>query len=292
MGPVEICRRRIMSTTLSYVVHVSPGALRAGEQRMPNGDRLRWNPLSTTLIYGERDAVLVDPPFLIEQVQQVGDWIERSGMRLIAIFATHGHGDHWFGTGELVKRFPGVAVYATPGTIEVMHQQAGPGREQLWDKIFPGQIPETPVLAQPVPADGILLEGNVLQAVETGHTDTDQTSVLHVPSIGLVVAGDVAYNGIHQYIVEGGNGGFEAWIDALDKVAKLEPKVVVAGHKNENLPDDPIILDQTRQYLLDVTKLLVEVSTAKEFYDRMIELHPDRLNPSPLWYGALSLLGK
>jgi glyoxylase-like metal-dependent hydrolase (beta-lactamase superfamily II) len=130
--------------------------------------------------------------------------------------------------------------------------------------------------------------------VETGHTDTDQTTVLQVPSIGLVVAGDVAYNGIHQYIVEGGGGGFEAWIAALDQVAKLEPTAVVAGHKNRELPDDPIILAQTKQYLQDVTRLLAEAPTPtpQEFFDRMIELHPNRLNPSPLWYGALSLLTK
>jgi glyoxylase-like metal-dependent hydrolase (beta-lactamase superfamily II) len=277
---------------LSYQVHVSPGALRSGEQRMPNGDRLYWNPLSTTLISGDQDAVLVDPPFLSEHIQEVGDWVERSGKRLIAIYATHGHGDHWFGTGELVKRFPGAVAYATPGTIEIMHQQAGAGREQLWDRIFPGQIPLTPVLAVPVPADGILLEGELLKVVETGHTDTDQTTVLQVQSIGLVVAGDVAYNGIHQYIVEGGGGGFEAWIAALDQVAKLEPTAVVAGHKNRELPDDPIILAQTKQYLQDVTRLLAEAPTPQEFFDRMIELHPNRLNPSPLWYGALSLLTK
>ncbi|NEA30200.1 MBL fold metallo-hydrolase [Streptomyces sp. SID13031] len=277
---------------LSFEVHVSPSALRSGEQRMPNGDRLYWNPLSTTLIYGAEDAVLVDPPFLTEHIQQVGDWIERSGKRLIAIYATHGHGDHWFGTGELVKRFPGAVAYATPGTIEMMHQQAGVGREQLWDKLFPGQIPLTPVLAEPMPAEGILLEGQVLRSIEVGHTDTDETSVLHVPSIGLVVAGDVAYNGIHQYILEGANGGFEAWIAALDEVMKLAPTRVVAGHKNRDLPDDPIILERTKQYLQDVTKLLAEEPTAQEFYDQMTERHPDRLNRSPLWYGALSLLAK
>ena len=58
-----------------------------------------------------------------------------------------------------------------------------------------------------VPARGFRLEGNPVVAVETGHTDTDKTTVLHVPSIGLVAAGDVAYNGVHQYILEGGNGG-------------------------------------------------------------------------------------
>ncbi|GAA0931396.1 MBL fold metallo-hydrolase [Kribbella koreensis] len=278
------------ATRLFYEVQVSPSALRAGEQRMPDGERLYWNPLSTTLIFGERDAVLVDPPFLSEHIQAVGDWVERSGKRLTAIYATHGHGDHWFGTGELVKRFPGAVAYATPGTIEMMHQQAGVGREQLWDRIFPGQIPATPVLAVPVPAEGILLEGEVLEAIEVGHTDTDQTTVLHVPSIGLVVAGDVAYNGIHQYIVEGRDGGFEAWIAALDKVAELTPTAVVAGHKNRELPDDPIILDQTKQYLQDVTQLLAGQPTPQEFFDQMIQRHPNRLNPSPLWYGGLSLL--
>lgn len=278
--------------SLSYEVHVSPSALRAGEQRLPNGDRLYWNPLATTLISGAHDAVLVDPPFRTEHIQAVGDWVERSGKRLTAIYSTHGHGDHWFGAGELVKRFPGTAVYATPGTIEMMHQQAGVGREQLWDVLFPGQIPATPVLAVPVPAEGIALEGELLQVIETGHTDTDQTTVLYVPSIGLVVAGDVAYNGIHQYIVEGVDGGFEAWIDALDQVAKLEPTAVVAGHKNRDLPDDPIVLEQTKQYLQDVMEIRAEAATAEEFYDRMIERHPNRLNRSPLWYGGLSLYSR
>jgi len=178
---------------LSYDVFVSDGPPRAGAERMPDGSPLVWSPLSSTLISGAQDAVLVDPPFTRTQTQRVGDWVEKSGKRLACIYVTHGHGDHWFGTGELARRFPGVTVYATAGTIEVMRQQAGQGREQLWDRIFPGQIPETPVLAEPVPAQGFWLEGNPLVAVETGHSDTDHTTVLHVPAIGLVAAGDVAW---------------------------------------------------------------------------------------------------
>jgi len=284
-----------MSTTsptqLSYDVFVSDGPAGAGDERMPDGARLVWSPLSSTLIVGAHDALLVDPPFTRTQVQSVGDWVERSGRRLAYIYATHGHGDHWFGTGELVKRFPSVTVYATEGTIEVMHHQAGQGREQLFDRIFPGQIPETPVLAEPVPAQGFRLEGNSVEAVETGHTDTDKTSVLHVPSIGLVVAGDVAYNGVHQYILEGGNGGLHEWLRALDRVADLHPRAVVAGHKNKDRPDDPAVLDETRQYLQDVIRLLDDKPTARELYDQMIELYPERLNPGVVWYGALGLLG-
>src|SRR5260370_36736411 len=121
---------------------------------MTAGSPLVRSPPSSTLISGAQDAIVVDPPFTRTQIQAVGDWVERSGRRLAYIYATHGHGDHWFGTGELVKRFPGVTVYATEGTIEVMHHQAGHGREQLVDRIFPGQIPETPGLAEPIPAQG------------------------------------------------------------------------------------------------------------------------------------------
>ena len=128
-------------------------------------------------------------------------------------------------------------------------------------------------------------------AVETGHTDTDKTSVLHVPSIGLIAAGDVAYNGVHQYVSEGGDGGLQEWLRAVDRVARLRPRAVVAGHKNKDRPDDPAILDETRQYLEDVIRLLEDKPTARGFYDQMTGLHPDRLNPGVVWLGALALLG-
>ena len=276
----------ISPAQLSYDVFVSDGPAGADGERMPDGAPLVWSPLSSTLIFGAHDAVLVDPPFTRTQIQSVGDWVERSGRRLAYIYATHGHGDHWFGTGELARRFPGVTVYATEGTIEVMRQQAGPSREQLFDRIFPGQIPDTPVLAEPLPAEGFRLEGNPVEAVETGHTDTDKTTVLHVPSIALVVAGDVAYNGVHQYISEGGGGGLHEWLRALDRVASLHPRAVVAGHKNKNRPDDPAILNETRQYLQDVIQLLGDKPAAREFYDQMTGLYPDRLNPGVVWLGA------
>jgi glyoxylase-like metal-dependent hydrolase (beta-lactamase superfamily II) len=112
--------------------------------------------------------------------------------RLPGIYAAHGHGDHWFGTDLLIQRFPGGDAHATKGTIALMHEQATDGRAQLWDNDFPGLIPDSAVVYQPIPTEGFELEGNRLVAVEAGHTDTDDTIVLHVPSIGLVVAGDVA----------------------------------------------------------------------------------------------------
>ncbi|MDT5129665.1 MAG: hypothetical protein QOI28_2037 [Mycobacterium sp.] len=275
---------------LHYEVLVNDGVRRQREQTLPDGSPLISSPIASTLIYGDRDAVLVDPPFTYEQVLRVGDWIESSGKHLTAVYATHGHGDHWFGTDLLLQRFPGTVPYATNGTIAMMHQQGTVGRAELWDVDFPGQIPPSPVSYRTLPVDGIELEGHRLLAVEVGHTDTDDTTVLHVPSIGLVVAGDVAYNGVHQYLLESAHGGVEAWLTALDKVAALQPRAVVAGHKNKDLPDDPAILDQTRDYLLNARRLLAEKLSPRQYFDQMIALYPDRLNVGPVWYTAVALL--
>jgi glyoxylase-like metal-dependent hydrolase (beta-lactamase superfamily II) len=275
---------------LHYEVLVNDGLRRHREQRLPDGSPIISSPVASTLIYGERDAVLVDPPFTYEQVARVGDWIEASGKHLTAVYATHGHGDHWFGTDLLLQRFPDVIPYATNGTIAMMHQQGSVGRAELWDVDFPGQIPPSPVNYRTIPVDGIELEGHRLLAVEVGHTDTDDTTVLHVPSIGLVVAGDVAYNGVHQYLLESAHGGVDAWLVALDKVAALHPSAVVAGHKNKDLPDDPAIIEQTRDYLLNAQRLLAERPSPRAYFDQMVALYPDRLNVGPVWYTAVALL--
>ncbi|MDH6198322.1 glyoxylase-like metal-dependent hydrolase (beta-lactamase superfamily II) [Mycobacterium frederiksbergense] len=277
-------------TELRYEVMVHDGLPRHREQRLPDGSPIVSSPVSSTLIFGERDAVLVDPPFTRDQIQRVGDRVESSGRTLKFVYATHGHGDHWFGTDLLLQRFPGAVAYATEGTIAMMREQATTGRAQMWDVDFPGQIPPSPIVYQPIPDAGLQLEGEPLIAVEVGHTDTDDTTVLHVPSIGLVVAGDVAYNGVHQYLLESADGGIKSWLQALNKVAALKPEAVVAGHKNKDLPDDPAILAQTRDYLLDAQRLLAGKPSPREFFDYMTRLYPDRLNVGPVWYSAVALL--
>lgn len=277
-------------TELRYDVMVHQGLPRHREQRLPDGSPIVSSPVASTLILGDRDAVLVDPPFTRDQVQRVGEWIENSGRNLKYVYATHGHGDHWFGTDLLLQRFPAAIAHATEGTIGKMREQATTGRAQMWDVDFPGQIPPSPVVYQPFPKGGLELEGEALHAVEVGHTDTDDTTVLHAPSIGLVVAGDVAYNGVHQYLLESADGGIRQWLQALNKVAALQPRAVVAGHKNVELPDTPAILGETRDYLLDAQRLLAGKPSPREFFDHMIRLYPDRLNVSPVWYSAVALL--
>jgi glyoxylase-like metal-dependent hydrolase (beta-lactamase superfamily II) len=248
-----------------------------------------FSPLSTTLIYGKNDAVLVDPPLTIDQAKAVGDWVEASGKELTHIFATHGHGDHWFTAGGLADRF-GAKVVASEGTIEQMHLHVSI-REVFWDKLWPGQIPPSPVTAVRVPDNRFSLEGHDLIIVEVGHGDTDGSAVLHVPELGLVVAGDVIYNGVHQYLGESANGGRDAWRKAVATVNALRPRWMVAGHKNKDLDDDAArVIAETRQYLDDADDLLAKNSTARDFFSAMLKRYPNRrLGATTLWAGTSTL---
>src|SRR5262249_44928822 len=205
---------------------------------------------ASTLIYGSKDAVLTDPAFTTDQARALGDWVAGKGRRLTDIFITHGHGDHWFAAGLLAERF-GASVVATAGTIAKMHANVA-ARPILWDKVYPG-IPPAPVTAVTVPGNHFMLEGHDLAIVEVGHADTDDNSVLHVPDLGLVVAGDVIYNGAHIYLAESVIvGGLGPWRHAIDRVDALEPRHIVAGHQDRRLDDDADrTIAQTRQYLDD-----------------------------------------
>jgi glyoxylase-like metal-dependent hydrolase (beta-lactamase superfamily II) len=130
------------------------------------------------------------------------------------------------------------------------------------------------------------LEGQKLVAVNTGRTDTAYSTSLHVPSIGLIVAGDVVYNGIHPYLVETDTQSRLEWIAALDKLEALKPRAVIAGHKIPENDDDPRNIAETRQYLRDFNRLDEATTTARELYDAMLKLYPDRANPGSLWSGA------
>jgi glyoxylase-like metal-dependent hydrolase (beta-lactamase superfamily II) len=261
-----------------------------GNGVLPNGEPKRFSPQASTLIYGSVDAVLTDAPMTEHQARALGDWVAGKGRNLTDIFITHGHGDHWFAAGLLAERF-GARVVATAGTIAQMHANVAT-RPLLWDKVYRG-IPPTPVTAVTVPDSRFTLEGHDLVIVEVGHTDSDDTSVLHVPDLELVVAGDVIYNGVHMYLGQSVVvGGFGPWRDAIDKVAALEPRHVVAGHQNKQLDDDAErTIAETRQYLDDADELLRTENTAVDFFNAKIERYPNHLGQTVLWVSARALYG-
>jgi glyoxylase-like metal-dependent hydrolase (beta-lactamase superfamily II) len=278
----------VSSTNLAYDVFINDPPPQDGV--LPNGEPKLFSPMASTLIYASKDAVLTDPGMTEDHARALGDWVAAHGRNLTDIFITHGHGDHWFAAQLLAERF-GARIVASAGTIERMHRNAAT-RPLLWDKVYTG-IPVSPVTAVTVPDNRFTLEGHELVIVEVGSTDSDDTSVLHVPDLELVVAGDVIYNGVHMYLAQSVIvGGFGPWRDAIDKVEALKPRNIVAGHQNKQLDDDAErTIAETRRYLDDAEELLRTENTAVDFFNVKIERYPNHLGRTVLWAGASTLYG-
>jgi glyoxylase-like metal-dependent hydrolase (beta-lactamase superfamily II) len=278
------------SASLRWDVYVAPPEPISGGDLAPGENERSWSPISATLISGERDAVLVDAVVTVGQADDLAESIASHGKNLTAVYITHGHGDHWFGLGTVLDRFPNARAFALPAVIEQMRRGSTPEfLESFWKPRFDGKLPRELVFAEPLGDPSIELEGHELVAVELGHTDTDQTSCLHVPDVGLVVAGDAAYNDVHLYLAESDRQGRRDWIAALDTIESLHPQTVIAGHQRAGRHDGPEIIEETRQYIRDFDRIAESTSTARELYDQVLALYPDRINPDVVWISAQAL---
>ncbi len=274
--------------SLKWDVFLAP-SIPAITSDLPPGQKQRpWPPISSTLISGKRDAVLVDTPITVEQARALANWIAASGKNLTTIYATHGHGDHFFGASTVLERFPNARFVARPEVIKIMRQQASPeSLATFWNPRFPGQISSHLAIAEELTGNIINLEEQDLVSVPLGFTDTAGTTCLHVPSIALIVAGDAAYNGVHLHLSESPDQEKrQEWIAALDKMESLKPRAVIAGHKRVGNVDSPKILGETRRYIRDFEGLLMQTTTVRELYDEMLKLYPDWGNPGALWTSA------
>jgi glyoxylase-like metal-dependent hydrolase (beta-lactamase superfamily II) len=276
---------------LRYDVHVSSMVPAAG-QPLPDGYAPQWSPLAHTLVYGPTEALLTDPPITRQQADALIDWVKGHQVSLRYIYLTHAHADHWLTTSYLLARLPEATVVATKPVLSRIVTDTPDGAvPALWSSLFGEAVPDAPVTVNGTefPAEGLRLDGHELVAHQVGHSDTDDTTVLHVPSLELVIAGDVVYNNVHQYVAEAGAGGLEAWHHALDAVAALQPRWVVSGHKDATRPDLASDVDETRRYLDAAGEAITSSSDRAGFYANLNRRYPQRVNPYTIWLSALRL---
>jgi glyoxylase-like metal-dependent hydrolase (beta-lactamase superfamily II) len=260
---------------LNYDVFVAPEKPFIGPPPRV-GDPPAWDPTTSTLIFGARDAVLVESLMTIREATALADWVALHDRRLTTIYITHGHGDHYLGLSVVLDRFPDARAIATAETVEQMRKQMAP--QALDDGLrarFPGQITDQSALAEPLDAGHFELEGLPLVVIETGHTDGVDTTSLYVPDLGLIVSGDVAYNHCHMYVGATTANSRAEWIAALDKLAALNPAAVVTGHKDPTRGNPPSVLAESRGYLEYYGQLREAGLSDRELFDAMVSRYPD-----------------
>jgi len=243
--------------------------------------------MSSTLIHGEHDAILVDTLVTFDQANVLADWVDGFGKKVIAILIAHGHSDHWIGLQRLLQRFPCAKALARQAPQQrAQFEATDPKTKKYWQSTFPGEIPDDPTVPAPLMEGGIDIEEQRLEFIDIGQGDTEHSTVIHVPSIAAVVAGDVVYNQVHMLTVETDERSRQAWMHSLDRIAALQPRIVVAGHKRVNAPDTPDNIGASKRYLADFTRIAAERKTVEGIVNAMLALHGDRDNPYVVWLSA------
>ena len=106
-----------MNTKLNYSVFSAPEKPLVGDRPRPFGETMAFDPMSSTLIYGEREAVLVDPLTTIAEAEALAAWVKLYHRQLTTIYITHGHMDHFAGVSVLLEHFPNARAISTPETL-------------------------------------------------------------------------------------------------------------------------------------------------------------------------------
>jgi glyoxylase-like metal-dependent hydrolase (beta-lactamase superfamily II) len=88
------------------------------------GEADSWD-VTSTLIYGKSEAILVDSQFRISQAKKLSDQVVATGRHLKAIIITHPDYDHYIGTAVLHERFPEAPIYMTADALEEFKRTSG-----------------------------------------------------------------------------------------------------------------------------------------------------------------------
>ena len=262
----------------------------------PGLEDLKTVPTSYTLIYGEKDAVLIDVPLTSASAREIAEQVALTGKTLKYIYITHPHGDHYFGLSVLLETFPNAKPVASKEAATAMKKEVEKEQDPntaFFTRLFRGEVSEELVVPIALEDDEFELEGEKMVVVKTGHTDTDHSSTLWVPSIGLAVTGDSTYNNVHPFLGESATKALrEEWMRALDVIEGLQPRWVVSGHKDPTKDDDgPRVIAETRGYFKSLETTAQETESVEDLYYSMLKAYPGRLNPGSLWGAANVLKG-
>jgi glyoxylase-like metal-dependent hydrolase (beta-lactamase superfamily II) len=232
---------------------------------------------NSALIMGEKDAVLVDPPFTKADAHRVVAMVLDSGKRLTHIFVTHDHPDHYFSMDVLADAFPDAKIVAHPTVVADIWRSL-PYKVVRWSPQLGANGPAHPSAPAAMTSDTIMLEGHELKVLGPMQGDHVHATALWVPDIKALIAGDLVYNQMFLWFGEHDAADIAAWDKSLAEFEALKPEIVVAGHAKPGLPNDASGLAFSRKYIAAWPGLVAASKDSKDLQARVSAAFPDAID--------------
>jgi glyoxylase-like metal-dependent hydrolase (beta-lactamase superfamily II) len=230
--------------------------------------------VNSTLVTGEKDAVLIDAQFTLADGAKVADAVAGARRKLTFVYVTHFHPDHYFGFPVIQAKFPNAKLVALPQTVEMI-QKTWEEKVRQWEPLYKESISSKPIIPEPLAGGSIDLEGQKLEIVGGQQGDSIDNSYVWIPSLRAVITGDLVYDGVFPWTAETTAVERKAWTATLDKLHALGAELVVPGHQKPERTYKPSSIDFTKTYLAAYDESLAAAKNAADLQARIKARYPD-----------------
>ena len=243
---------------------------------------------NSTLIYGERDAILVDASQLLSDSYRMISEIIPMRKNLTHIYVSHFHPDHHFGLAGLQFAFPNAKVVALPSVVKDIVFTSS-DKVDMWaiDRFGPGDIPPKTTIPMPLSEPRLELEGEEILLSDDWEGDSINNSVVWIPSIKVACATDIAFHDCHLWPIESNVARRVKWRDSISKLGDFDARIVIPGHCDdekirimEEVQEDASraytdCIDWSLKYLDRYEDVYNTAKTGVELVEGMTRFYPD-----------------
>ncbi len=252
-------------------------------------------PVSSEIVTGQADAVLIDAQFQRNDAEALVQKIKATGKKLTTVYISHSDPDYYFGLDVIQAAFPDAKIVATPQTVAAI-QASKDGKLAHWGPILKDNAPRALVVPQPLAGDSIELEGRKIQVVGLDGP-TPERSFAWIPSLKAVVGGIPVSANIHVWVADTQtHESRRDWIKTLGRIEALHPKTVVPGHylpnANGSAPYSLASVKFTRDYLRAFEAEAAKAKDSTALIAAMKKRYPTLQDVSSLELGAKVIKGE
>jgi glyoxylase-like metal-dependent hydrolase (beta-lactamase superfamily II) len=231
--------------------------------------------VNSTLIYGDKDAILIDAQFRLSDAHRLVATILESKKNLTTVYVTHPHPDHYFGLVVMRQAFPNAKFVALPKVVEGI-KASWQNRVNAWKPQYGDNIPSVAIIPEALEGNTLTLEGETLKVFGPLQGDSaGDNSFVWIPSLKAIVGGDTLFSGAHFVYAPMSAAQKRDWMSTIDQMAALKPEIVIPGHQVAGAPNDVSVLVFMKKYMQDSDAAQASSKTADEFRSKMKSLYPD-----------------